>query len=468
MAGSREHAISPCRDPLFSARIEAFHIGADAASDGIMVLGPDLTILYATELVWEGQATIDRKPGTCYEVFADRSDPCPACPATQLFQSGHGIPSSCSTNDAEARLCGMQHIVALRAGDGKIECALAFLKRDRMRPTIVGSSTEWHGSKEQSSSDHHLGELIGKSAVMQQLFTMIHRVADSQATVLLEGETGTGKELVAKTIHRLSDRRHRPFIVVDCGSLTETLLESELFGHVKGAFTGAVSSKKGLFEEADGGTLFLDEIADTTPHFQSKLLRVIQEGEIKPVGSARSIQVDVRVISATNKDLLGLIKHRTFREDLYYRLAVLPLLIPALRDRPDDIPLLAEHFVEISCRRHRRPIRTIAASAMQALVHAPWLGNVRQLQHAIERAVLTGSGSLLTEEDVLGRPHESVRKADLASVAKHAVRTVERAGIQEALRHAEGNKARAARLLNISRASLYTKLRIYGIPHRLG
>jgi two-component system, NtrC family, response regulator HydG len=468
MAGSHDEAISPCSDLLLPARIEALHARADGASDGIMVLSPDLTILYATEWVWTRQATINQRRSTCYEAFADRSDPCPVCPATQLFQPRYGIPPSCSTKDAEARLCGMQHIVALRARDGKTECALAFLKRDRIRPAIADSSTEWHRPKEQLLSDHHLGELIGKSAVMQQLFTMIHRVADSQATVLLEGETGTGKELVAKTIHRLSDRRHRPFIVVDCGSLTETLLESELFGHVKGAFTGAVSSKKGLFEEADGGTLFLDEIADTTPHFQSKLLRVIQEGEIKPVGSARSVQVDVRVISATNKDLLGLIKNRTFREDLYYRLAVLPLLIPALRERPDDIPLLTEHFVEISCRRHRRPIRTIAASAMQGLMHAPWLGNVRQLQHAIERAVLTGSGSLLTEEDVLGRSAESVRKADLASVAKHAVQTVERAGIQEALRHADGNKARAARLLNISRASLYTKLRTYGISHRLG
>jgi Response regulator containing CheY-like receiver, AAA-type ATPase, and DNA-binding domains len=300
---------------------------------------------------------------------------------------------------------------------------------------------------------------------MQHLFTMIHRVAESQATVLLEGETGTGKELVAKTIHRLSDRRHRPFIVVDCGSLTETLLESELFGHVKGAFTGAVSSKKGLFEEADGGTLFLDEIADTTPHFQAKLLRVIQEGEIKPVGSARSVQVDVRIISATNRDLLGLIKRRTFREDLYYRLAVLPLVIPALRDRRDDIPLLAQHFVETSCRRHGRPRRTITARAMHALTHASWLGNVRQLQHAIERAVLTGSGFVLTEEDVMGKPPEAVRQADLANATRHAVQTVERAGIQEALRHADGNKARAARLLNISRASLYTKLRMYGISH---
>jgi two-component system response regulator AtoC len=441
----------------------------DGASDGIMVLSSDLTILYATELVWIGQATINQERGTCYEIFANRSNhPCPDCPATQLFQPRYGLLPSSSTNGAQGGLCGIQHIVELKARDGNTECVVAFLKRDRVSPTIGSSLTEWRRPEVQPSLDHHLGELIGQSAVMQHLFTMIRRVADSQATVLLEGETGTGKEFVAKTIHRLSDRRHRPFIVVDCGSLTETLLESELFGHVKGAFTGAASSKKGLFEEADGGTLFLDEIADTTPHFQAKLLRVIQEGEIKPVGSARSVRVDVRVISATNKDLLGLIKNRTFREDLYYRLAVLPLLIPTLRERPDDIPLLAEHFVEIACRRHRHPLRTISPSAIQGLMHAPWPGNVRQLQHAIERAVLTGSGSVLTEEDLLGRSAESISKADLASETKHAVQRVERAGIQEALRHADGNKARAARLLNISRASLYTKLRTYGISHRLG
>ena len=467
MAGSHDDPIASCADALFSRRIEPLAIPSDITSDEVMVLRDDLTILYATELAWDGHTPINRRTDTCYKVFAHRSEPCLVCPATLFFQSHRTIPPSFSTHNVGTTQCGIQQLIALKAADGHTECVLAFLKREEVSP-MSGSSVTEGQRPEGQSADHHLRELIGQSAVMQHLFSMIHRVADSQATVLLEGETGTGKELVAKTIHRLSDRRHRPFIVVDCGSLTETLLESELFGHVKGAFTGAVSSKKGLFEEADGGTLFLDEIADTTPHFQAKLLRVIQEGEIKPVGSARTVQVDVRIISATNRDLLGLIKRRTFREDLYYRLAVLPLVIPALRDRRDDIPLLAQHFVEASCRRHGRPRRTMSARAIHALTHAPWLGNVRQLQHAIERAVLTGSGSVLTEEDVLGKPPESVRQADLASATRHAVQTVERAGIQEALRHADGNKARAARLLNISRASLYTKLRTYGIPQRLG
>ncbi len=199
------------------------------------------------------------------------------------------------------------------------------------------------------------GELIGTSAAMREVLDMIRLVADSSATVLIQGESGTGKELVAKTIHRTSYRRDKPFVVVDCGSLPETLLESELFGHVKGAFTGAHASKRGLFEEADGGTIFLDEIADTTATFQAKLLRVLQEGEIKRVGGNKSIKIDVRVISATNKDLVELVKAKTFRQDLYYRLAVLPLSLPPLRERREDIPLLVQHFVAASCKRHRQP-----------------------------------------------------------------------------------------------------------------
>ena len=207
---------------------------------------------------------------------------------------------------------------------------------------------------------------------MQQLFDMISLVADSSATVLIQGESGTGKELVAKTIHQLSHRREKPFVVVDCGSLPETLLESELFGHVKGSFTGAVTNKPGLFEVANGGTIFLDEIADTTPTFQAKLLRVLQEGEIKRVGGNHPIKVNARVISATNKDLAELVTMKRFRQDLYYRLAVLPLAVPPLRERREDIALLVEHFVQQSCARHRQPRRTVPPDVLHALMEAPW------------------------------------------------------------------------------------------------
>ena len=252
-----------------------------------------------------------------------------------------------------------------------------------------------NGESVEAKHKSKLGELIGSSAPMREVLDMIRLVADSSATVLIQGESGTGKELVAKTIHRISYRRDKAFVVVDCGSLPETLLESELFGHVKGAFTGAHASKRGLFEEADGGTIFLDEIADTTATFQAKLLRVLQEGEVKPVGGTQPIKIDARVISATNKDLTELVKAKAFRQDLYYRLAVLPLYLPPLRERREDISLLVEHFIAESCKRHHQPIRTISPEVMQALTDTSWPGNVRELQHYIERAIVTTTGPLL-------------------------------------------------------------------------
>jgi two-component system response regulator AtoC len=260
----------------------------------------------------------------------------------------------------------------------------------------------------------------------------------------------------------LSQRREKPFIVVDCGALPETLLESELFGHVRGAFTGAVANKRGLFEEADSGTIFLDEIADTTPIFQAKLLRVLQEGEIKPVGGTRPVRVDVRVISATNKDLSDLVKEKAFRQDLYYRLAVLPLYVPPLRDRREDIPLLAAHFIARSCGRHHQPIRHVSDQAMQALSKAPWRGNVRELQHYIERAVVTTTGPMIRCEDLV-MANSAADEEDLRSATRGAVAQAERARIIDALQKTGGNRVKAAKLLKISRAGLYNKLRAYNI-----
>ncbi len=308
----------------------------------------------------------------------------------------------------------------------------------------------------------HFGDLIGRSAAMQQLFDMISLVADSSATVLIQGESGTGKELVAKTIHRSSYRREKPFVVVDCGSLPETLLESELFGHVKGAFTGAVANKRGLFEEADGGTIFLDEIADTTPTFQAKLLRVLQEGEIKRVGGNQPIKIDARVISATNKDLTELVKAKQFRQDLYYRLAVLPLYLPPLRDRKDDIPLLIDRFIRQSCSKHRQTARVVSADVLHALTEASWPGNVRELQHYIERAVVTTAGPDLTCKDIVAMGSKE-EPDDLRSAARNAVSQAERTRILDVLKKTNGNRVKAAKLLKISRASLYNKLRAYNL-----
>jgi two-component system response regulator AtoC len=244
--------------------------------------------------------------------------------------------------------------------------------------------------------------------------------------------------------------------------LPETLLESELFGHVKGAFTGAIVNKRGLFEEADGGTIFLDEIADTTPTFQAKLLRVLQEGEIKPVGGTRSLKIHARVISASNKDLAELVKAKTFRQDLYYRLAVLPIYLPALQERREDIPLLVQHFVAASCVRHHQAVRHVAEKTMRALRDAPWPGNVRQLQHYVERAVVTTTGPWLVCDDLVSggivTEDESLRSA-----SREAVAQTERTRIIDALQQTAGNRLKAAKLLKISRASLYNKLRAYSI-----
>ena len=436
-------------DSILAARLEALQLLAEGSSDRIMVIGPDQTVIYANQAAWAGagQAGPPTRPARCYEAFLHRSDPCASCSAKEVFDATEVRAVSCSTGDGN--VCGMKQAYPLMAGDQRAGAVLVLLSGAAPAPSVRPDPA---------------GQFIGQSAPMRQLLEMISLVADSQATVLLQGESGTGKELAARTIHQLSYRRDQPFIVVDCGSLPETLLESELFGHVKGAFTGAVATKKGLFEEASGGTIFLDEIADTSPQFQAKLLRVLQEGEIKPVGSTRSIKIDVRVISATNKDLADLIKAKAFREDLYYRLAVLPLLIPPLRERREDIPLLAGHFVSAASRRHRRPARDVTPDAMQALCDADWPGNVRELQHAVERAVVTAQGPKLTAKDFFTSA-EAVRAEEpgLRSVARTASQRVERARIVQVLHDANNNKMKAARLLKISRAGLYNKLRGYGI-----
>ncbi len=452
----------PFADEVLNARLEALKLLADHLPDPIRVavLGPDLRIIYSNESAW--MRVTDRNadpPARCYEIVGHRVERCDPCPAMQSFATGEAV--SAQDLSGAAFPCGISRAVPLKSSRNETQSALVFLNPQRGAGTARIPS-RGAGDFEEREGENRLGDLIGRSPAMRQMFEMIRLVADSQATVLLQGESGTGKELVAKTIHRLSARCDRPFVVIDCGSLPEALLESELFGHVRGAFTGAVSSKRGLFEEADGGTIFLDEVADTSLQFQAKLLRVLQEGEIKPVGSNQRIKVDVRVISASNKDLLDLVKAKAFRQDLYYRLAVLPLFLPPLRERREDIPLLVRHFVAVSCTRHRQPVRVVTPEAMRALANAPWPGNVRELQHVIERAVVTTGGSELTCKDIAGLA-SLPPCGDLRTVSRSAAEQAERAHILEALQEAGGNRVKAARLLKISRASLYNKLRAYGI-----
>jgi DNA-binding NtrC family response regulator len=339
-----------------------------------------------------------------------------------------------------------------------------------------------------------LGEVIGASSLMRQLLAMIDRVAASDATVLIVGESGTGKELLARTIHRVGPRKDGPFVAFDCSALAPSLLEAELFGHEKGAFTGAQRPRRGLFREANGGTIFLDEIGDIDATVQNKLLRVLQEREIKPVGGDRPVAIDVRVVAATNKDLKNLVARGHFREDLYWRLAVVPIQVPPLRERKEDIPLLAAHILakrrgaakSFAGNEARYPTQ-ITAKALMRLGAYRWPGNIRELENVLSRAAILCDGEMIRSHDLdmlgLDRPVgtanpgsdnedrvelpaiELERLGDgegLKDLTDRAVRAVERAALAAALRR-EPNPALAAKLLGISRASIYTKMKTYGL-----
>ena len=462
MAGSPDddRPTSPFTDAILAARLEAIKQLAGGLAGRVAVMDHQFNVIYANASAWSSASVrnSDRQRTKCYEAFAHQTDPCGTCPAMKVFEAPGVEAVSCSTG-GDGTACGMHQVFPLLTSRGDVASMLVLFKDEQGLPLPAVKPLE--AEHPPPAVRESLGELIGRSPAMQQLFDMVSLVADSSATVLIQGESGTGKELLAKTIHALSKRNTKPFVVVDCGALPETLLESELFGHVKGAFTGAVANKRGLFQEADGGTIFLDEIADTAPVFQAKLLRVLQEGEIKPVGGTKSIHVDVRIVSATNRDLAELVSAGSFRRDLYYRLAVLPLYLPPLRDRREDIPLLADHFIARSCKRHHQPLRQVSGQAMRALSKAPWPGNVRELQHYIERAVVTTTGPTIACEELLAP--DAVVEEDLRSATRGAVAQAERAHIVEALKKTGGNRAKAAKLLKISRASLYNKLRAYRI-----
>ena len=309
--------------------------------------------------------------------------------------------------------------------------------------------------------------IIAASSVMIDLLELVERTAAFKTTPLLVGESGTGKEVMARAIHSQSPRRDQPFVAVNCGAIPEHLLESELFGHTKGAFTGANRARRGLFAEADGGTFFLDEIAELPLSLQVKLLRVLQEEEVRPVGDSKSVSVDVRVIAATSRNLEAAIAEGAFREDLYYRLNVMQLAIPALRDRREDISLLCDHFLAHFRENLGKPVHSIADDALERLINYSWPGNVRELQNVIERAII------LTDGDRIGLTHlpTNIVEADTAGSTsestsfgmRRARRRFEIDLIRRALRETDGNRTHAAKLLEISHRALLYKLKDYGI-----
>jgi two-component system response regulator AtoC len=323
--------------------------------------------------------------------------------------------------------------------------------------------------RKQVQKEYSFKNIVSKNEKMLNIFEVIKKVAPYKSTILITGESGTGKELIARALHYNSDRSQLPFIPINCGAIPENLLESELFGHVKGAFTDAVRTKKGLFEEADGGTLFLDEIGELPPPLQVKLLRVLQDGEIRKVGESKSIQIDVRIVTATVKDLVKEVNEGRFREDLFYRLNVLPIHIPPLRERKEDIPLLVQHFINKYSQSMNKKITGITPKALDTLLNYKWYGNVRELENTIERAIVLTDKEMIELENLPVEIQNFKDQVEFTPLAeeehsiKRASRFLEMNLIKKALKKTKGNHTHAARLLEISHRALLYKIKEYGI-----
>jgi two-component system response regulator HydG len=333
----------------------------------------------------------------------------------------------------------------------------------------IGLKEENKYLKDKLSADYDLKNIIGKSKAMKGLIDMLAMIAPSEATVLITGESGTGKELIAKSIHHNSNRKKHPLVVVNCAALTETLLESELFGHEKGAFTGADKRREGRFMQANKGTIFLDEIGETSATMQAKLLRVIQEREIQRVGGDETLQVDVRILAATNRNLEEEVKSGKFREDLYYRLNVVALNMPALSERQRDIPLLAQHFLEKYAEKNRRIIKGFSPLAMDMLIKHKWPGNVRELENTMERAVILLTGENITEKELpsnITEPYSEINEwveQPKPIAANRPLQDIEKEAILSTFEATGGNKSETARRLKINRKTLHKKLNDYGV-----
>jgi len=462
-----------CTDP----QSPEFYLSVlNSLSEPLIVINRDYTIDYANKTVLCGES-VKKNDGAvgekCYALLHNRETPCEECPCMRAFNSGKHFRSIRKVVSKGSALQKEFRAYPIVDESGEVVRVIEVIHDipSQIETLVqtnhdISNESPHHENPNNEESTSFCG-MIGHSKKMRSLFNMIRIVAPSTATVLIYGESGTGKERVAQAIHQMSPRKHRPFVAIDCGALPENLLESELFGHVKGAFTGAFQNKKGLFEEAEGGTLFLDEIGDTSVVFQSKLLRALQEGEARPVGGTRNVKIDVRLVAATNHSLKEGIAKKTFREDLYYRLAVMPIMLPPLRGRLDDIPLLSDYFIKKYTSQNGKGRMILSKEAAELLLRMPWRGNVRELENVIERGVLVSQTSeieiesLLIEEEVNSLDYSP--STSLFTSTQEAQSKVERVRIIESLQQHNGNKSMAARSLGISRASFYNKLKRHQI-----
>ncbi len=436
-------------DAILQVRI-TFSSLLDNLTDGVMAHDLDRRIYYFNEAAeritgYDYKDVIGRD---CHEVFPGRfcGGDCSFCDDGTEARSRIHYPHTFCRKNGEHRDLEMS-VVTVNTPLGEVTGALVIF-RDVTALKYVKRKLEetrgFHG-------------IIGRHAIMQKVFDTIHELADVNVPILIQGESGTGKEMVATALHQLSSRSSGPFVPVNCGALPEGTLESELFGHVKGAFTGAIRDKKGRFELAEGGTVFLDEVGEISPGMQVKLLRVLQEKSFIPVGGEKNIHVDVRIICATNRDLKELTAQGMFREDLYYRLAVVPFNLPPLRKRPTDIPLLVDHFIEKFSSDTRKYITGISKDAMSLLMKYPWHGNVRELINAIQYGMIKCQENTL---EVKHLPPELIENGTTrVKAGPGRPKKIYFNAVQEALERAGGNKAKAARLLGISRTSLYRYLK---------
>ena len=341
------------------------------------------------------------------------------------------------------------------------EGILALLEKAIERKDLQAENVQL---KQKLLERYNFGNIIGKSRKMHELFELVESVAASEANILIQGENGTGKELIANAIHYNSKRTKGPFIKINCAAIPKDLIESELFGYRKGAFTGATMDKEGLFESAEGGSLLLDEIGEMPSYLQTKLLRVLQEREYRPIGSDRIVHVDFRLICATNIDLDAALREGKVREDLYFRINTITLKVPALRDRSEDIPLLCEHFLEKFRLRYQKPVRTISAAAYHVLIRNRWPGNVRELENAIERAVLVAKGSEITPADFPETLREEIATSAEFTFPQHwTLSEIEKMAIVQTLKRTNWNKQEAAAVLGLYRPTLYSKMKKHDI-----
>jgi len=320
--------------------------------------------------------------------------------------------------------------------------------------------------RQKISSNADFENIIGKSEPMAKVFKIISQVAPTNSNIFISGKSGTGKELVAKAIHYNSLRKEKIFLPINCGAISENLIESELFGHKKGSFTGAVSDKDGLFKVADGGTLFLDEIGDLPLNLQVKLLRAIEDKEFMPVGGVKPVKTDVRIIAATNKDIYDKTKSGEFREDLYYRLNVVEIKLPSLNERREDIPLLVNHFVEKYCNEMGKPVLGVNSESMKKLINYDWRGGVRELENIIERAIIFSSGDFIEIADLAESVGSTINLDNTAENLKEATMNFEKEHIKRIIKKYDNNKEEAAKVLGIGLSSLYRKMELMGIPTR--